>query len=394
MFIFLPFLFVWAVALVPDSFIEDEVKNNLQQSIVGCFFNDPWIRQRSYLCDNSNNIKGKRYISIKSETITLREPSPEIVGAIIQIEDDPFPEIPCEHIGKFRLNSRQLLYAQFTDSTFKCVEMVQTNLVGADLSGADLSGGVDLSGVNLNKSTLSGANLSGAILSGVRLSGADLSGANLSGSVLSKRAYGFYKLESVPLRVKQGGPSTLAKLNEVDWNAKLFALSNLSGAILMDADLTMADLTKINLSGADLTRANFHSADLREAELYGATLYDAQLDGTKFEGAKLYGANLSGSMLRDTSLGKADGEKPEKWSLILDEIELGLKRRGYSQDEIDERVAEIERNGDSPLGYVPPTGTDHCVLYDKEPELNLSPEWNSLPELSLPPECAEAESLK
>ena len=311
-FLALPLIFVWAVALIPDSSIEKAIKFDLQQSIAGCFFPDWWKKYEGDLfsCDF---FEGERFIYAPNTSIYLRDPPPEIVGAIIHTTDDLTPNIPCEHVGVLDLSERRLLYANFSNSTFKCVEM---------------------KGAQLNGSILARADLGTANLMNANLSGADLSRANLS-------------------------------------------VANLSGAVLSRADLSGADL-----SGADLTRTKLHGADLSRAELYGATLYEAQLDGIKLKGAKLFGANFSESTPRVTSLGEVDGEKPEGWGDILDDIKFRLHAAGYSERDVDARLAVIKLSAASTLGYVLPTGTDHCVLYDEEPELNL------------PPECVKAERLE
>ena len=60
--------------------------------------------------------------------------------------------------------------------------------------------------------------------------------------------------------------------------------ANLSGAILIEAnligaDLRQADLIGANLSGAELSGANLRQADLRQAILIGANLIEADLSG-------------------------------------------------------------------------------------------------------------------
>ena len=214
--------------------------------------------------------------------------------------------------------------------------------------------------------------MSGANLSGARLSGARLSGANLREAVLSGYAYGFYKLAPNQIIVTHNWSSRLANLIGTDLTFGLPKLANLSGAILREADLTRAelaetnlsgsDLSGANLSGSDLSGANLSEADLSEAKLYGARLHEAQISDITLEGAKLCGANFSGSTPHDTSLGKVDGKKPERWDTIVDNIKFSLKEAGYFDKVIDARVAEIKCICDSDLGYVSPTGVNHCGL--------------------------------
>ena len=559
----IPTLFVWTVALIPDSSIEKAIKFNLQESIAGCFFPDWWKEYRYgnvlFQCDF---FEGERFINIQNEIITLRNQLPETIPAIIQARGGSTLELPCEHTGMLNLSGRRLLYANFSNSKFNCVEMngtqlngsnlasvnlstvsltyanlskanfYQTVLRGSDLSQADLSEanlwktdlreanlrGADLSEANLREANLRGADLSEANLRGAALSeadlvasdlsgadlrrtnlrwtnlrkanlrvadlsgvdlrkanlsrvdlrkanlrgvdmrkanlrGIDLSGANLSradlrGVDLSKADLGGADLGGADLggaeldRADQGGWADLLGIDQ-DWadlsganlhGAILYGAilygANVSEANLSRADLSRADLSRANLSGANLSGANLSGAnlnranlyranlseanliwaklrntDLSSAKMYGAVLYEAQLDGIELEGAKLYGANFSGSRPRDTSLGKADEKKLDKdqWVDILDNIKSRQQAEGYSERGVDAWLRGIKRSAASTLGYVLPTGTDHCVLYDDEPEWNLPPElslyseWNLPPKLSvspewyLPPECVEAE---
>ncbi len=290
------------------------------------------------------------------------------------------------------------------------------NLSGADLSGADL-GGADLGDANLVDANLSGANLSGANLSGADLSrsylieadlrdadliGADLISASLGGANLSKAVLSRADLRGADLRdadligadlisASLGGANlSKAVLSRADLRGADLRGADLRGADLIEADLREADLSGADLSGADLrwTRltgaklieVDLSGSDLSRAEMYGARLYEAQLHGATLEGAKLYGANFSGSTPRVTNFRDVDVDKPENWVDILKTIKLLLESKGYSKGDVDARLAEIEQNAASPLGYVPPTGTDHCGLYAGEPE------WD------LPPECTEVKT--
>ncbi len=373
-FVFLPFLYVWTVALVPGSFNEKMVKFDLQI------------------------IEGERFINVPNRIISLRDPPPEIVGAIIQVKNKSNPEIHCEHVGELDLNSRRLNFANFSGSKFLCakmqgtqlnnaklvdVDLSEANLTGANLTGANL-GVARLGGAVLNSAKLNKANLAGAILNKALLKGADLSEAELRGAKLIDVQLVTAKLNKADLSDAdlsdadlRGADLSEAKLSRAKLSTAIFVGANLSGANLSGADLSDADLSGANLSGANLS-----GADLSGAKLYGARLYEAQLSDTTLEGAKLYGANFSGSTLRGTSLDKADGNEPKGWVTILYKIKRGLKLGGHSQGKIDSSVAMIVRSSTLTQGYVSSTGTDHCVLYVGKPELNL------------PPECAEARRLK
>jgi uncharacterized protein YjbI with pentapeptide repeats len=86
---------------------------------------------------------------------------------------------------------------------------------------------------------------------------------------------------------------------------------DLSGAILIVADLSEANLRGANLWGANLrgtimSEANLWGANLRGAILRGANLSDADLSEADLRGAILSGANLSVAILRGANLSDAD----------------------------------------------------------------------------------------
>ena len=413
----IPAFYAWAVALVPDSDIENKVEGDWQQSIAGCFFPDWWKKYEGVLfpCDF---LEGERFINIQSEIITFRDVPSGFVGDLM--------ELLCERIGVLDLSGRRLNYANFSDSTFVCVEMDGTqlnnsklvkaklgtaNLLRASLSGADLGGadlrwadlrwadlrkadlrkadlrGTDLSWADLREADLWRADLRKAVLwkaamwktgqreagqSWVNLSEADLRGADLRGADLWGADLRWADLSEADLRWADlsGADLSEAVLGRARLSEANLRWADLSGTFLVFADLSEADLSEANLrwadlSGADLSGVKLHRTNLSQAEVYGAILHEAKLSGTILEGAKLYGANFSGSTLRDTSLDKANGGKPERWDIIFDKIKRVMGEADYEDSKINERLAKIEQDATSTQGYVLPTGVDHCTKYVK-----------------------------
>ena len=395
----IPAFYAWAVALVPDSYIESKVKSDWQQSIAGCFFPDWWKKYKGDLfpCDL---LEGERSINIQSEIITLREQPPDVVGAIIQIDNKSNPEMHCAHVGKLDLAGRRLFYANFSGSTFMCAKMEDIQLNGSKLTGTKFRL-TRLLRANLSDADLREADFEGADLGNAILSGADLRGANLRGAWLSRVRLS--KAEVIAVFLRGDDPSD-ANLSEADFEGADPSGADLSGTDLLSADLSMANLRWADLSGADLFYADLSYADLKEADLseanlmwadlsgadfsgadlkgadmrgaevYGARLYVVQLRGTILEGAKLFGANFSGSTPRDTTLGEVDVIRPKGWDNILVNIKYGFQEKGYPDDAINARLEDVERNGASALGYVPPTGTDHCNSSASRPKWNLRTE--------------------
>ena len=378
-FVLLPLFYVWTVPRVLGSDIENEVKSDRKQTIAGCFLKD-WLKNENIVnSDAKQQIRecflpgwlkkpdGERFINIQSKIITLRNPPHEVVGATIQMENKPAPKIHCEHVGMFDLSGRRLNFANFSGSNFYCVTMedaqldnsmlfhasfstvsfTRASLKGADLSYADL-GGINLAQAKLDMAILIDANLKGANLKGVSLSKANLRGVYLNDTDLTD-----VDLAKANLR--------WADLSGANLRWTKLTGAHLGEAILIEADLSYADLSGADLSGADLTGANLVGAKLYGARLYKADLRDIIID----EATSLYGANFSGSTPRHINLGKVYVKRPGIWIDILDDIKRDLREAGYLEREIDARLAKIERSAASTLGYVLPTGIDHCDLYLK-----------------------------
>jgi uncharacterized protein YjbI with pentapeptide repeats len=102
--------------------------------------------------------------------------------------------------------------------------------------------------------------------------------------------------------------------------------SDLSGAILTKAQLSMGDLSGSNLrdahmDGATFVYTNLRNADMRkarlvEAGLIGTSLQDANLEGANMTGAFVYSADFRGARLHGASLWRAafgDGSMPPKF---------------------------------------------------------------------------------
>ncbi len=89
-------------------------------------------------------------------------------------------------------------------------------------------------------------------------------------------------------------PRVIGRRADVRWD---FREANLSGAQILNADLSKAmfqnsNLSNVNFANTDLTGANFSNANLSMAQFY-------EVD---FTGVHLLSANLSGAMLQDAEM--------------------------------------------------------------------------------------------
>lgn len=169
------------------------------------------------------------------------------------------------------------------------------DLTGADLSHLDLQG-IDLTGAILESAFLTGSNLRKATLTGAILAHANLVGADLSEARLDGANFGSACLRDV----KAGGG--------VD----------LSGSVLVKADLWGADLSGANLSGADLSEVNFcdtnleyvvaEKANFQEVDLTGARLVGARLSGCTFNEVNVTEVDFTGVDLSSATFIAAEGD--------------------------------------------------------------------------------------
>ncbi len=297
--------FSWFILLVPDGYIEKKVNYPWQQEISGWIFTDWWKEPdveselplaegegawfsglKNFLTDKPLG-EVRRYIDLSHATISLRDVSPFIVGALIQQDNDATPKIPCEHIGKLKLEDRRLHYARFVGSKFECTELKNALMSGADLSGAHFIG-AEMTGTDFSDANLSGADFAGSNLSGSEFRNANLRNAYLHGTNLS---YAYFSRADL----------RHARLRRVDLRG-----AHLHGAKLSDAEFHHADLSDAQLHSADLSRATLFGANLRNAKLHGTNLHEANLNGANLLRAELHGANLSWSKLHGANLTEAE----------------------------------------------------------------------------------------
>jgi uncharacterized protein YjbI with pentapeptide repeats len=169
----------------------------------------------------------------------------------------------------------------------------------------------DLRQASLVRLELRSGNLSEIDFRGSRFWGSDLMNADLSRSELQYtdfrspwvvRGQDFAEITSQEGSFTQRGNAimnSLTRLIGVDMTGASMLQANLSGADLQGTRLGGANLPEVNLAGAFL-----YGVDLAESEMVGSNLTGAFLPGAKLNGAGLLNANLSG-----TDLSGSDGPK-------------------------------------------------------------------------------------
>jgi pentapeptide repeat protein len=86
-----------------------------------------------------------------------------------------------------------------------------------------------------------------------------------------------------------------ADLSGKDLSSCYLGQANLSNAILVNANLFMADLNGANLADADLSGADLSATNLTNADLSGAILTDTNLLVADLKNANLIGASIEGA---------------------------------------------------------------------------------------------------
>ena len=99
---------------------------------------------------------------------------------------------------------------------------------------------------------------------------------------------------------------TKANLSEADLSIAIMRSVRLSHANLTEADLTGADLERAIAVRADFSKAQLVKARLSGADLTGADLTSARLIGAEMPGAVLKGAVLKKALLAEAQLPKVD----------------------------------------------------------------------------------------
>lgn len=162
------------------------------------------------------------------------------------------------------------------------VDLRQMNFMGSSLVKANLSN-TKLGRANFFMADLEGANLSGADLSQADMRGCILKDCNLTGTILEGADLG--RGNVVAPRFQSTGNKGLGQIGT--------HATDLSKAVLINANLQGCDMTGALMRGCDLSGANLSHAVLNEA-----TMVDVRVDGANFSGAVTLGAEMDPEIKR------------------------------------------------------------------------------------------------
>jgi uncharacterized protein YjbI with pentapeptide repeats len=165
-----------------------------------------------------------------------------------------------------------------------------------------------LAAANLNrlneKGLLYKARMSKAQLSNSDLSGAVLVGANLRLADFSSASLGNADLSGANL---EGAKLSNAQLGDINLNSANLKGANLNKAHLGGADLSKANLNSSSLGFSDLGGAVLDAADLRSANLWFTKFNGASLSESVLSEADIFGASLNGAELDGADLSNLKG---------------------------------------------------------------------------------------
>ncbi len=176
------------------------------------------------------------------------------------------------------------------------------SFAGENLKGLDLSE-LDLAGLDFT-----GANFEGASLINANLSGAVIVEANLKGTELTGANLAEANLEGSDLSYTNMKKSVLtsANLSRTYSQEAVLTDADLVEVNLGYADFTNSDLGRANLTGSILVKVNFSQAKLQGARLSGIDANDVDMTAADLTESDMSESNLSGANLSAADLSGAD----------------------------------------------------------------------------------------
>lgn len=128
------------------------------------------------------------------------------------------------------------------------------------------------------------------------------------------------------------------RLNGADLSGAMLRRARIDESELKGADLSQADAREAGFFESDLSGANLKNCDLSKADFVLANLSDAQIAGANFRGANLWGATITGwtgwesivSIECANIKGIVGPESFRKWALANGAVEFGEFREPES----------------------------------------------------------------
>lgn len=346
-------LFVWGIAVLPDSVHERNMRDWLQASAVSdwwqsrCkseetdqhyFIATEWLFDGRYettpafIADKHCGQSNKK--SVLHRNLVLREQlliANELKAedeADLKSSDEMTRQAVLKKVAALVLSGRDLRYADFSEARMPKVDFIGVNQMASNLSYANFSGAM-----------LIAAQMDKVLLQGATLVGTKLQNASLNGAQFQHAWLNFAKFQDAKLNQAQfqeanldGAQFQSAKLNEAQFQ----------GAWLNEAEFQNADLNRAKFHDASLEGAQFQGAWLNNAEFQGARLerarfVNASLYQTKFQSAFLESAEFQGADLNSAQFQGANMKESNFTLANISGVEFGF----LTQDEMFKIVAKV-----------------------------------------------------
>lgn len=221
--------------------------------------------------------------------------------------------------GAANLDGADLTGANLAGAKLANASMLGTNFSGANLTGADFGAAPKFS-----KDASRRTSLSGATLDGVALSHWDY--LDLRSTTMSVSSAGPVDARHADLR---GATVRTAVLRGATLDDALLADADLSAADLVGARFDRCDLTATRLP-AVLDDCRFVAADLSSLRLSGASLKRANLDESDLTGTVLVTADLTDATLRRATLHRASLSYARLVGADCTEAQLGATEKLFA----------------------------------------------------------------
>lgn len=211
-------------------------------------------------------------------------------------------EFKKARLGRVKMNNVSAVETLFSEADLTGAEATLADFSQADFTGARLQSAV-LSDIGAPKAAFTGADLSGADLSRAILSESDFTGADLSQATMVSADLGLALLRQANLKEAD---LTDADASGADLTQAHVVTAVMERAVLQGCIMQKADLTDCRAANACLIEADCRDVCFKNADLTQTDLSKALLDNADFSLAKARNINVIGAVGLKTKFNKSD----------------------------------------------------------------------------------------
>ena len=344
-------LFVWWVAVVPESWIERHRPFPERVAVVtAATFGDWW---RADLCRRARIARPpyfRRFLYLPNTSVSAQERPHELIAAYVRKGGDPAEA--WKFVDELDLSERSLRYGWFEGAEFWRTNLTDADLRCARFRDATLREAV-LDGAQLHQSDFRSADLSGARLTDVTAEHARFHDAILERARLDDATFrgGQFRDAWFGEAVAEDATFLGTDLRGADFRGASFTDTTFIGANLFRARFHLADLEDTEFLGTSLNRAQFHGANLRDtkfvaaslvrAQFYGAGLRGLEMSATDARRAGLYGADARSLDIGLSDLSGVQWTRPDDWHAIRSAMENYVRSADSAPSAVRELMEDL-----------------------------------------------------